>query len=606
MKKIIEYVIKTEDLDLEGTGVDIMSLVESPAIQADFLAFADDVEDPMIPGIIDILLQIEDLDNRAEVLETIIQDLNTEGIPYDIEDLRTRAGLAELKPYVDETGKVLKKECGCGTYSIDEALYTGDGVLYEGPTHTDADGRPMTGAVHTEDSKYLYHYDELPEEFFDPNPCWSGWEPIGTKIKDGREVPNCVPVQASFASYNDYPLAAKNNAQRALDWVEKNGWGSCGTPVGKARANQLAKGENISVDTIKRMASFARHRQNSDTPYSEGCGGLMWDAWGGSAGVDWAIRKLKQLEREALSVEEQEIIDHLTVRGEEIPADAVFIEAHKSSFSTLGDFLKGITAIDILGRRGVTGNDTEGVEVFRYAGPPAQRGFCQALQRLNKVYRREEITQLNTANPGLGEGGSNSYSVFKYKGGVNCRHYWEKLTMFRDGRETVFVSEGPAEGEAGESNNADRPSPEGAVANNARVNFSIVEDQRIVVGPAMIPNKMIKRIDEQTGAPYHVYFSKKTIRDISEDFLAKANLNNTNIEHTKDTLTQDNTLLESWIVLDSEKDKSNFYGMDMPEGTWMVSYKINDDDTWKRVKEGKLKGFSVEGYFVDRMTVKKD
>lgn len=62
-------------------------------------------------------------------------------------------------------------------------------------------------------------------------------------------------------SYNDYPQAATNNAKKALKWAEQNGWGDCGTPVGKARANQLAKRENITRDTIARMASFKRHQQ---------------------------------------------------------------------------------------------------------------------------------------------------------------------------------------------------------------------------------------------------------------------------------------------------------------------------------------------------------
>ena len=97
-------------------------------------------------------------------------------------------------------------------------------------------------------------------------------------------------------SYTDYPQGASNNAKRALKWVESNGWGSCGEATGKNRANQLAKREPISKDTIARMASFKRHQQHKDVPYSEGCGGLMWDAWGGSAGVNWASRKLKQLE----------------------------------------------------------------------------------------------------------------------------------------------------------------------------------------------------------------------------------------------------------------------------------------------------------------------
>lgn len=98
-------------------------------------------------------------------------------------------------------------------------------------------------------------------------------------------------------SYNDYPQAATNNAKKALKWAEQNGWGDCGTPVGKARANQLAKRENITRDTIARMASFKRHQQNKDVPYSEGCGGLMWDAWGGTEGIEWAIRKIQELKR---------------------------------------------------------------------------------------------------------------------------------------------------------------------------------------------------------------------------------------------------------------------------------------------------------------------
>ena len=98
-------------------------------------------------------------------------------------------------------------------------------------------------------------------------------------------------------TYNDYPESASNNAKRALKWADENGWGECGTAVGKARANQLANKENISRDTIARMASFKRHQQNKDVPYSKGCGGLMWDAWGGTSGVEWAINKLKKIDK---------------------------------------------------------------------------------------------------------------------------------------------------------------------------------------------------------------------------------------------------------------------------------------------------------------------
>ena len=103
-------------------------------------------------------------------------------------------------------------------------------------------------------------------------------------------------ISIKFETYNDYPQAATNNAKRARKWKEENG-SDCGTRVGWTRSSQLANRENISRDTIARMASFKRHQQHKDVPYSEGCGGLMWDAWGGSSGINWAISKLKQIDK---------------------------------------------------------------------------------------------------------------------------------------------------------------------------------------------------------------------------------------------------------------------------------------------------------------------
>ena len=106
-------------------------------------------------------------------------------------------------------------------------------------------------------------------------------------------------------SYADYPDAVANNAKRVLEWVEKNGWGSCGTAVGKRRASQLASKSAITVSTIKRMRSFlARHAGDleASTSYSDGCGKLMYDAWGGKAGLRWAESKLKELDKLASQV----------------------------------------------------------------------------------------------------------------------------------------------------------------------------------------------------------------------------------------------------------------------------------------------------------------
>lgn len=99
-------------------------------------------------------------------------------------------------------------------------------------------------------------------------------------------------------SYSDYPQAATNNAKRALKYVAEHGWGSCGTDVGKQRASQIANREPLSRDTIARMSAFKRHQQNKDVPYGDGCGGLMWDCWGGSAGINWANKKLKEIDGE--------------------------------------------------------------------------------------------------------------------------------------------------------------------------------------------------------------------------------------------------------------------------------------------------------------------
>ena len=116
-------------------------------------------------------------------------------------------------------------------------------------------------------------------------------------------------------SYSDYPDAVKNNAKAALKWADENGWGSCGTPVGKKRAADLAAGRPVSLDTIKRMYSFlSRHKENAETSkgYGDGCGQLMYDAWGGASALSWAESKIRQAEKMrvafAIQDEEQRII----------------------------------------------------------------------------------------------------------------------------------------------------------------------------------------------------------------------------------------------------------------------------------------------------------
>jgi hypothetical protein len=176
------------------------------------------------------------------------------------------------------------------------------------PTQVERDRNPRDG------SQFVTGANEFGLE----ESCWEGYEAIGTKILDGKEVPNCVPIKMTeddFAeSITDYPEGVKNEAKRAVDYAEKNGWGSCGTDVGKQRASQLAKGEPISVDTLKRMYSYlSRHKVDlqSSKSFDDGCGSLMYSSWGGEAGLTWAERKLGQIEKQKMTFafdEEKKIV----------------------------------------------------------------------------------------------------------------------------------------------------------------------------------------------------------------------------------------------------------------------------------------------------------
>jgi hypothetical protein len=125
-------------------------------------------------------------------------------------------------------------------------------------------------------------------------------------------------------SYTDYPKQASENAKAALRYAEEYGWKECGTPVGKARANQLANNEPISRDTIARMASFERHRENSNKELGDGCGRLMWLAWGGDAGVEWAARKLKQIDNTKLAFAIQSESEHIITGPLMIPQQLIY------------------------------------------------------------------------------------------------------------------------------------------------------------------------------------------------------------------------------------------------------------------------------------------
>ena len=134
------------------------------------------------------------------------------------------------------------------------------------------------------------------------------------------------------------------------------------------------------------------------------------------------------------------------------------------------------------------------------------------------------------------------------------------------------------------------------------IKFAQVDaEKRILMGPVLIPDKPIFRKQVMNGEmqEFYVYFSKNTVSRASQMFLMKGNQGKATLEH--DMALQGICMVESWIKEDMEKDKSAIYGMNDPIGTWMGCLKVTNDEIWNDyVKTGRVKGFSIEGYFADK------
>lgn len=129
------------------------------------------------------------------------------------------------------------------------------------------------------------------------------------------------------------------------------------------------------------------------------------------------------------------------------------------------------------------------------------------------------------------------------------------------------------------------------------------KEKKILMGALLIPNKPIYRNGGE--GEYYIYFSKDTIVKASQMFLQNGNQSNSTLEHNQ--ALNGLTLVESWLVEDKAKDKTALYGLDVPVGTWMGSVKVNNDDVWQQyILSGKCKGFSIEGYFADKMEAPKE
>jgi hypothetical protein len=137
-----------------------------------------------------------------------------------------------------------------------------------------------------------------------------------------------------------------------------------------------------------------------------------------------------------------------------------------------------------------------------------------------------------------------------------------------------------------------------ALASDIEIKLAEVDNEKhILMGAALIPNKQIYR--KFGKDEFYVFFSKETVKKASELFLKNGNQSNATLQHN--SKIDGMTVVESWIIDDTEFDKSKKYGFSLPVGTWMISMKVDNEDVWQRVKAGEIKGFSIEGYFADKV-----
>ena len=139
--------------------------------------------------------------------------------------------------------------------------------------------------------------------------------------------------------------------------------------------------------------------------------------------------------------------------------------------------------------------------------------------------------------------------------------------------------------------------------NSHKVEMKTIDnDKRLVIGLALVPNKLIYR--RNRGFEYNITFSEQTVRKASEKYLKSMKLHNTTVAH--ETEIEGVFLTESWIVEDPKQDKTALYGLEAPKGAWAVAMRVENDLLWKQIKDGDFLGFSIEGMFTEKQDFSKE
>ena len=537
--KLKELGLFQGDVDVSGLPDYVNEPSSSLIVKDVYNTIEEDIE--MVDGIVELILKIEDLENRKEIVIDTLRDFAEEGVQFDLDLFLQRVGVnlfdefAEVGPRGGESEDDFLGRC------IPKLL---------------SEGYDQEQAAAICYSSYRERYEE-----------------------DKRTIQTYV--QRLFALLG-----------------ELDGLPVFASPTEAAEVAKIAGCEGYHEHQVGEFVVYMpceEHDPSMDEMLNE-----AYEEWLKGQEKSW----------DNLSPEEQsELLKQLEQMGEE---DVIF----KREFINTSAIRSAAKPDE------VSFMDSPNTRIrYKYVGPrdSKNRDFCRFLLDIDKVFKKEDINSMSLGgvNTGFGPGPNNNfYDIFQFKGGKYCRHSWEVITQFFEpkfdkwGRyETTDVQKpfdlltNPASGLALIGGQVVNPSD----IVTSRFSRQEFQDQQIIAGPLMIPDKLIERYDEKDGK-YYVYFSEETIKKIAYKFMQKKYTDSTNIEHDSNKTFDDVFVVESWIVADPKRDKSLIYsgGKEYAKGTWYGMMKVKNNLLWNDyIKSGELKGFSVEGFFLDELLNKQ-
>lgn len=211
--------------------------------------------------------------------------------------------------------------------------------------------------------------------------------PFRTHAEYRRALNNRSSNESGYKeTFTDYPQSASNNARRAKKWLEENGNpNNCLTNVGRRRMTQLANREPLSRDVVGRMAKFKRHQQHKDVPYDEGCGGIAWDAWGGTSGINWAIRTIERLNKMNKYYNYRNLSTNISIK--DVDTQSRTVAGYFSAFNNVdadGDLIKKGAFAKSIKERGPNSSSNRKIAHLAHHDMKRPIGIITHLQEDNK------------------------------------------------------------------------------------------------------------------------------------------------------------------------------------------------------------------------------